>query len=68
MVVIAGGHDQDQTSMGGFQEWPQVSAIYANYNNQKDATQNKSLIVSIVCVVLYSTNCRYIVIMALYSL
>ena len=27
MVVIAGGHDQDQTSKGGFQEWPQVRML-----------------------------------------
>ena len=25
LVLIGGGYDQDQTSMGGFQEWPQVS-------------------------------------------
>ena len=27
MVVIAGGYDQDQTSKGGFQEWPQVRML-----------------------------------------
>ena len=25
LLLIGGGYDQDQTSMGGFQEWPQVS-------------------------------------------
>ena len=28
LVLIGGGYDQDQTSMGGFQEWPQVSYYY----------------------------------------
>ena len=25
LIVIAGGYDQDQGGMGGFQEWSQVS-------------------------------------------
>ena len=27
MIVIAGGFDQDQGGMGGFQEWNQVSML-----------------------------------------